>query len=82
MLPLETTRCFQKPCVNPCFVLLLTVKGKEDTFNMVLMTACSQLRKRDTPDSRPLIPFQKKELLRQKGIEENSFKNCDKDAKV
>lgn len=40
--------CRQKPCGSPESVLPLTVKGKEATIAMVLMTADAQLRKRDT----------------------------------
>lgn len=39
--------CHQKPFVSPRSVLLLTVKGKEVTFTVVLMTAGSYLINRD-----------------------------------
>lgn len=37
--------CHRKPGVSPWSMFLLTVKGKEASFAMVLMTAESQLRK-------------------------------------
>lgn len=39
--------CHQKPCESPWSMLLMHGKGKEMTFAMVLMTANSQLRKRN-----------------------------------
>lgn len=42
--------CHQKPCGSSWSMFPLTVKGKEASFAMVLMTVDSQLRMRDTED--------------------------------
>lgn len=47
--------CLQKSCVGPWSMLPLTVKGKEATFAIVLVTTDSQLRKRDM-EGQPIPP--------------------------
>lgn len=62
---------YWRPCGYLWFMFLLTAKGKEGTFAMVLMTTHSQLRKKDMEgfcDN----PYPQKKQPRKKVIEENS----------
>jgi hypothetical protein len=72
-----------QPCGSPCSVPLLTVKDKEATFAVVLMTTDSQLRKREIGlFDNPYLPIpsyspQKSNSLDRKPLR-RTLKSCEK----
>lgn len=76
-------QCFcQKSCVNSWSILPLTVKNKEDTSAMVLMTTDSQLIGHRRLLWQPLLPHENQcNSLDRKPSKRNS-KNCDKDGEM